>query len=573
MAYAIYITYLVYVYIYIVHTPAPFFASSELVPRCSNTAYPYAPRTPRAMSARASKCPMQCRWQRPVAENEDPTKANKLSKRFNDGMATAINPEPQQIDPRALGVSSVNRLFSIQHVHCTILQSMVADGHDESRPSVGICVEVRDKKALEKLIRHNQNLAATSPLMPKVYAELIRYECLASTHYNVSLRLGKDGHSTPAGDLSKLKNAEPSYKEACERGHWWIILPESTSEDLKADICTWRNQDQNENQPITDGELVRLAKNSVEDYMSKAPAGVKGMPLALIVTATCLKSPLRLNPSVVGGFCRWVCQMYEESSAHMVNWYMDTWSGTVDPKLMTIPHGFFEGLSKCDALKGKPDVRMYLVIAMYAPEAVISRTRPSPDSCALFTLADLAVLSKTPFVVDLVQKTLETLRRTWLPFLGKHLAAYDARAEVNAMGVLLVRAMCGKKLKCTWAQSVPVCSGKLTDIKVNALLGFWCKHLDTECPTIEFGKVSGLDKHHPVVSTHEPMDDRFDVLRGTSRITKKQHLSRRRPVRVVVALDWLMHSRDSLTAPASRRHLVLQVFQSTVCSAWATMCR
>jgi hypothetical protein len=438
----------------------------------------------------------KAKWARPVMKNEDPTKAANLAKRFNDAMAMALNKEPQFIDVHAIGISKVNRLFNIQHVHGTILRSIVQEGHDKSRPAVGICVEIREAAALAELIAHNQALSHTSPLMPKVYPEGMRYECLAATHYNVALRLGKDGHASPAGDLSKTKDTEQSFAEACSGGHRWIVLPESISESLKADICTWRNQDQNENQTITDGELVRLCKLTVEDFLSKAAPGTTSLPLVQIVTATCLKSTLRMNPSVVSGYARFVCQMAEERKLPLVKRYMDYWSGHVDPKIMSVPHSFFDGLSRSEVLKGKADVRLNLLITMCTTENATPRTRPTPDTCALISAADLALLGKIPFVVVMVQTALEEVRCRWRPILEGHMDPYEVCTECDGIAVLLVRAMCGKRLRSEWGD-VPITTGKLTDDKMNSLFGFWSKHLDTTMPNIDFGNRSGLVKYHP----------------------------------------------------------------------------
>ena len=69
-----------------------------------------------------------------------------------------------------------------------------------------------------------------------------------------------------------------------------------------ADINAWRNQDQNENQPITDGELIRLCSLSVDDFLKGAPGGkAVQMPLNQLVSSTCNKTSLRINPTVFLG--------------------------------------------------------------------------------------------------------------------------------------------------------------------------------------------------------------------------------------------------------------------------------
>ena len=54
--------------------------------------------------------------------------------------------------------------------------------------------------------------------------EAIRYESLASTHYNVALRLCAKAASSPAGDLAKLKEEQESLREACEQGYYAKVV-------------------------------------------------------------------------------------------------------------------------------------------------------------------------------------------------------------------------------------------------------------------------------------------------------------------------------------------------------------
>ena len=65
----------------------------------------------------------------------------------------------------------------------------------------------------------------------------------------------------------------------------WIARPEPLASSLKSDICAWHNQDQHENQTLTDGELTRMAKMSVEKYLAKAGHGKVHLPLQEIATA------------------------------------------------------------------------------------------------------------------------------------------------------------------------------------------------------------------------------------------------------------------------------------------------
>ena len=108
-------------------------------------------------------------------------------------------------------------------------------------------------------------------------------------------------HHRPAA-LALVLFCLGTWAKACTEGHLWIVLPSSLDESLKADISMWRNQDQNENQPITDGELIRLCSLSVDDFLKGAPGGkAVQMPLHQLVASTCNRTPLRINPTLIGG--------------------------------------------------------------------------------------------------------------------------------------------------------------------------------------------------------------------------------------------------------------------------------
>ena len=240
-------------------------------------------------------------FKRTNTDGDDPVKAPKLANRFNEAMALALYPDPIRVDPRCIAVSTVNRLFSVQQVHNVIFKSLFKDGHDPLRPAPGILCEVRDPGYMKELLDYNEKLCAT-PLMPPLFRDLVKYESLGANHYNVALRMGRGCTHSPAGDLSKLRDNDASWASACAEGHLWIVLPSTLDESLKADISAWRNQDQNENQPITDGELIRLCSLSVEDFLKGVPGGkAVQMPLNQLVSSTCNRTPLRINPAVVGG--------------------------------------------------------------------------------------------------------------------------------------------------------------------------------------------------------------------------------------------------------------------------------
>ena len=433
---------------------------------------------------------------RPAKSNEDPAKTNKLGKIYLEALAMKLNPEPVHLDPRQVGVSKANRLFSIKHVHHTILDSCAKDGHDPNRSQPGVCCETT-KADQKELVRHNMEIANASAMMPQPDPELMRYEGLAGNHYNVALRCGKDGMQSPAGDLSALKASDASFNQACETGHQWIVLPSGLPYDLKESIATWRNQDQNENQTLTDGELVRLGKIVVESLLAKSQGSSVSLHLNQVVTATCLKSTLRLNPNTVGGYCRFVCQMYEEKSLHLVDEFLTEWSAKVDSKELAIPSSFFDGICKCEALKNKPLMRLYMSMSMYTKEGSTPAPRPQPDKCGFFNVGDLNSLSKHKWLVDLAENTLQRmvdLRK----LLDGYMPHWEVLALVHGAGDLLMRTLFSKSLSNSPAQtwgSMPFNTGKLTQAKVNQILGFWAKYIDSKFPAVDFGEKSGLKEY------------------------------------------------------------------------------
>jgi len=277
------------------------------------------------------------KWARKPSSLDDAGKEKKLADRVKEAMRSRVDPGELRLKPSSVGISPLNRLFSVHQVHNTILKSFWVDGHDPMRPQVGICCEVRDPAARLSLEAHNKAMSDNSPLMPRVEPGALRYEALACTHYNTALLLVAQGRASPSGCLSSLKAGSESLAQAALEGHLWVVLPETLSAGLKNDICTWRNQDQNENQALTDGELIRLAKLSVVNYLAKAGPGKVSMPLAQITAAACFSTPLRLNPAVMGSYCKSVCQMAAEGKLHLVDEFLQFWSATVDPSRVCIP--------------------------------------------------------------------------------------------------------------------------------------------------------------------------------------------------------------------------------------------
>ena len=120
-------------------------------------------------------------FKRTNTDGDDPVRAPKLAKRFNEAMSLALYPDPIHVDPRCIAVSKVNRLFSVRQIHSVIFPSIFKDGHDPLRPAPGILCEVKDPAYMKELLDHNEKLCAT-PLMPPLFRDLVPYESLGANH-------------------------------------------------------------------------------------------------------------------------------------------------------------------------------------------------------------------------------------------------------------------------------------------------------------------------------------------------------------------------------------------------------
>ena len=460
-------------------------------------------------------------WKRPARTCEDATKIDRLAKRYEQALALAINDEPLPIDPRQIGISKINRLFNINQVHNVILRSVITDGHDPTRPDIGICVEYTDPQKRKDLVDYNRELTLLSPLMPPLHEDLMRYEALACTHYNTSLRLGRECCHSPAGDLSALRKKDASWEESSDIGHLWIVLPENIEPSLKVDIATWRNQDQNENQSITDGEMLRLASITVKEFrtLTRSLCPVN-MPLAEIVKNTCVKTPLRLNPTVVGGYARWVCQIISEKETGLLDQFLNFWTVEVDCKNLAVSHNFFDAMAKSPVLQGKPHFRVALAMSMYTSDGALPKTRPTPDQCNLITASELTAMEKMPFVAELVETTLERATKDWLPLM-KAAQVHTRNQFYLQLRTLIVRAAFGKPLKVPGIEVTTISTGRWTVEKMNKLLGAWAKHVDTVLPALDFSNTSELKSFY-VEGTPLVSDEVFEVQPTTNiRITTK----------------------------------------------------
>ena len=160
-----------------------------------------------------------------------------------------------------------------------------------------------------------------------------------------------------------------------------------------------------------------------------------------------------------------------------------------------MPHNFLDFMCKSKVLAGKPQTRLAIAFAMYTKEGSQSRTPPVPDVCGLISHNDIASLEKTPFVAELMERTLERLQMQWRPMIEQHTSKcnWQVMTSVRALQILVVRVALGKKLDPVLG-TCAVVPGKLTAEKMNELLGFWSQSVDNTFPSLDFAKTTGLSK-------------------------------------------------------------------------------
>ena len=125
------------------------------------------------------------------------------------------------------------------------------------------------------------------------------YATLASSHFNLSLRLLKNRCQSPIGDLEGLLG-QSSLKEVATSGHTWWILPEDTDKAAQVDISLWRNQDQNENQGTNEIELLQSLRHAAVFHLDKGEEKVKKADL--VATAS-RKNPTKIGPGIKRSIC------------------------------------------------------------------------------------------------------------------------------------------------------------------------------------------------------------------------------------------------------------------------------
>ena len=135
-----------------------------------------------------------------------------------------------------------------------------------------------------------------------------------------------------------------------------------------------------------------------------------------------------------------MCAMVADNFKILVDEFLDYWTASVDPSALSLPPTFLDNLCKNKVMNKRPLTRYALVLSQ-------ARTPPAPNVCAFISTNDIMTLEKTPFVLEIMEKTLDRLQSEWRPILEKHTSPghWEVMTLVRALQVLVGRAALGKQ--------------------------------------------------------------------------------------------------------------------------------
>ena len=425
----------------------------------------------------------------------------RLAQRVELALGKAIHKEPKQIDPKRILVSPHNRNGAppnVQYIHKTLLKSFLEKGFDYSRPSVGICYEVKSPEGKRKLVEHNKKF--TSPLMPPLIEDGVQYASIACSHLNTSLRFLTSGKASPAGDLSGLLDSQPNLKEAAEVGHRWWVLPEDTDPDLLRDLSNWRNADQAENQAAHELEILQAVVLAGEALAKK---GDSFLVRDLIAYAT-KQQPLQQVRSMLDILAKFYERTHHSGTPELVQELIQFHSMEVNPGEVTVSGKFFENLCKEDIWHEVPYLRHYCVVAQYTTENAAHRS-VGPRTAAFLEvkIIDNFVKSK-PQEAKKANLLLKSLRDKYLVALQAAMHPSIARIEVARLCAAFVRTLFGKSLAKEMCWGDISHAGKFTDERLKVIEDAWCADLQKRIPSVDLG----------IAPREAPQDDDTDLDRA-----------------------------------------------------------
>ena len=414
-------------------------------------------------------------------------------------MSQKVFQEPKQIDPQAILVAPSNRDGAppnVQHVHHGILKSIVEQGFDSTRPSIGICVEFKSPEAKRKLLEHNIRFSHGNSLMPKIDETKALYGSIAGSHLNLSLRLIQQGSLGPAGDLSTLEESNKGLADVVQNGHKWWILKEDTDLASQVDVSLWRNMDQIQNHGTHEVEILQTIVSTASLMRAAASAssssGGDHVRMADLVARVSRRTPAKVSMHTLQSLVKYFAMHLQEGTVHLIQELVDYHAAKVNPKALVVGSGFFTTLTIEEALNNKPLLRHYMLLSQYTLENAVA-SASGPSLAKFLDKESLGPFFKKPEILVAIDTAMSQARDKYLPLLEAMSNACGARQDLAVYADLLIRCAVYKP----WPKDLvdlmgKVPTGKFSLEKVKFLEGVWAQWIETHRSWPSFRSDAGI---------------------------------------------------------------------------------
>ena len=424
----------------------------------------------------------------------DPGKLTRLAHRVIQTLEQkTLFKEPKQIPPDQILVGLNNRDGAppnVHHVHADILKCFLLKGFDRTRPATGILVEYRSPEGKAKLLEHNKAFTRGSQYLPPIHDDRVLYGSIASSHFNLALRILGSGTPSAYGDFKGLTAEDPTLKDFVDNGHKWWILPEDLNEALQSDISHWRNQDQAENQGTCEVEVLQTIMQSIKELARLQRSSVA---IQDIVAKVQRRLPGKIAVQMLQNLARYFCGFLHTGDQHLVGELIDWHAANVNPRDLVVSSGFFKCIVDEATFSKCPYLRFYMTLTQYTQEGARSQAG-GPSIAGFLEHQVIAQLAKKKDLVLTIETKMRELRDEKIPILEKSLGKKQALVEFSFYMDLVIRCLLNKP----WPSSQGAIKmtgtpmGKITIEKISSIGAIWAKHVDTKHTDLDFARSSGL---------------------------------------------------------------------------------
>ena len=276
--------------------------------------------------------------------------------------------KPVQIPPEKILVSRANRTPNMQYLHKDLFPGMRDDGYDPTRPDKGFVCEVAD---MEGLITHNEELGKGNILYPTIVKELVEFECVASNHVTLTLRLVKQGkQSSITMMMFDVPLDDEFFAEAVELGHYYYVFRKDIPFDDKVFVARYKNADHDQSQWTSIAEHIR----NMQLVCERAVAECKHVRLATVVAKVMQESLAKLTTESATAIVRLIMDMgISDNINEFLRWY----SISVNPKELTVSPAFLGKLMELIGKKSPKACMAILRVHCKDNTVVLAQVRPA----------------------------------------------------------------------------------------------------------------------------------------------------------------------------------------------------